>query len=129
VKNLAHTHKTRDIHQMKRKLHGFSLIETSLAIASIGMLYIYFDPVSKQINELAENAQRGRITTELEIAKNKFDNEANPKDKDSFNNGNNKERFAKLTPYLKTSNEETYFSGAPVNNCEINPIGVDVQIE
>ena len=110
-----------------KKTNGSALAEIPIALACLGLLYLYFAPINKKIGEQAFEAARGKTMTEMEIAKNKFDQEANPDDKDAFNNGSENERFDKLAPYLKTDNSANYFAGSGITECRINPIGTDIE--
>jgi hypothetical protein len=112
-----------------KRSKAFSLLETSLLLASVAGLYMYFTPLHKTLNTQAVEAQKTKITSEIETAKNKFDQDASPKDKEAFNNGDEKERFAKLAPYLKTSSSEQYFRGSGIENCRINAIGTNSQVQ
>lgn len=110
-----------------KKNKGSALAEIPIALACLGLLYLYFAPTNKKIGEQAFEAQKNKTITEMEIAKNKFDQEARPEDKDAFNNGTEDERFDKLATYLKTDSSATYFAGSGITECRINAIGTDIE--
>jgi hypothetical protein len=110
-----------------KKNKGSALAEIPIALACLGLLYLYFSPINKKIGEQAFEASKNKTVTEMEIAKNKFDQEASPDDKDGFNNGTEAERFDKLAPYLKTDNSSNYFAGSGISECRINAIGTDIE--
>jgi type II secretory pathway pseudopilin PulG len=113
-----------------KKNHGFSILETLAVILSFGILFFGTLPIREKITKKQTEAIKGKYTTEIEIAKSKFDQDSSPQEKDAFNNGKEEDRFEKLAPYLKTSTSEVYFSGdgRAIRKLLINTIGTDVQI-
>ena len=108
---------------------GFSLLETSLTLALVSLLYISLSPGNARINQLSTEAKRAMVTTEIEIAKNRFEQDSTPKEVLAFNAASEEEKFTKLSAYLKVADPALFFQGAQVSSFVINELNVDTQLK
>lgn len=110
-------------------IKGYTILEGILFLGLIIGMIAYTLPEIRTLKDEERSHKSQQLTSQLETAKNMFDDTSSPATRSKFDGSSDEARYEQLSSLLQQPDPLTFVAGSGITRMFINRLGEDVVLE